>query len=108
MMDALWVYVTVADRKEALKIGRTVVDERLAACANIPQGHTAIFRWSGRIEQAEEASLILKTTTGRFEALRQRVRDLSSYNNPCILALPVETGDHDFLDWIVEQVRPRE
>lgn len=104
MTEMLWVYVTAADRAEATRIGRAAVEERLAACANILPGHTAIYRWQGAIEQAEEAALVLKTSAARFEALRARIRALSSYATPCILGLPVATGDEDFLAWIRDQV----
>ncbi|MCX7686114.1 MAG: divalent-cation tolerance protein CutA [Acetobacteraceae bacterium] len=108
MTDALWVYVTAADRAEAARIGRACVEERLAACANILPGHSAIYRWQGRIEEAEEGALVLKTTAARFEALRARIRVLSSYTTPCILALPAVAGDADFLSWLREQVAPAE
>jgi periplasmic divalent cation tolerance protein len=103
MTDALFVYVTAADRAEAARIGRVCVEEGLAACANILPGHTAIYRWQGAIEEAEEGALVLKTTTARFEALRARIRALSSYTTPCILALPVAEGDADFLAWLRAQ-----
>ncbi|MDW8399320.1 MAG: divalent-cation tolerance protein CutA [Acetobacteraceae bacterium] len=108
MTDALWVYVTAADRAEAARIGRACVEERLAACANILPGHSAIYRWQGRIEEAEEGALVLKTTAARFVALRARIRALSSYTTPCILALPAAAGDADFLSWLREQVAPAE
>jgi len=100
MTDAVWVYVTAADRAEAARIGRIAVEERLAACANILPGHTAIYHWQGRIEESEEGALVLKTTAQRFEALRARIRALSSYTTPCILALPAAAGDADFLAWL--------
>lgn len=104
MTDALFVYVTAADRAEALRIGRACVEEGLAACANILPGHVAIYRWQGAIEEAEEAALVLKTTTRLFEALRARIRALSSYSTPCILALPAVDGDADFLAWLRAQL----
>ena len=108
MTDALWVYVTAADRAEAARIGRACVEEGLAACANILPGHTAIYRWQGRIEEGEEGAVVLKTTAARFEALRARIRGLSSYTTPCILALPAAAGDADFLAWLREQASAAE
>jgi periplasmic divalent cation tolerance protein len=103
MTDVLWVYVTAADAAEATRIGRACVEDGLAACANILPGHTAIYRWGGVVEQAEEGACVLKTTTDGFEPLRARIRALSSATTPCILALPVATGDADFLAWVRDQ-----
>jgi periplasmic divalent cation tolerance protein len=96
----LWVYVTVADAEEARRIGRALVEERLAACVNLLPGHTAIYRWEGRIEETAEAAFVAKTTASRFEALRARIRALHSYTLPCILGLPASCGDADFLAWV--------
>ena len=102
----LWVYVTAADRAEARRIGRALVEEGLAACVNLLPGHTAIYRWQDKVEEGEEAAFLAKTTAGRFEALRARIRALHSYELPCILAVPAATGDAEFLDWVRGQARP--
>ena len=99
----LWVYVTAADAEEARRIGRTLVEERLAACANLLPGHVAIYRWEGEVKEDPESAFILKTTASRFEALRARIRALHSYDLPAILALPAATGDADFLAWVRQQ-----
>lgn len=104
----LWVYVTAADAEEARRIGRTLVEEGLAACVNLPPPHTAIYRWEGRLEEATEHSLVAKTTAPRFEALRARIRALHSYTLPCILALPAAAGDPEYLDWVRQGARPRQ
>ncbi|MBW8269437.1 divalent-cation tolerance protein CutA [Caldovatus aquaticus] len=96
----LWVYVTAADAEEARRIGRALVEERLAACVNVLPGHTAIYRWQGRLEEAAEAAFVAKTTAARFAALRARIRALHSYTLPCILALPAACGDAEFLAWV--------
>ncbi|MCR0985476.1 divalent-cation tolerance protein CutA [Roseomonas populi] len=100
----LFVYVTAADAAEARRIGRALVDERLAACVNILPGHASIYRWEGAIEEAEEGAFIAKTTRSRFEALRARVRALHSYTTPCIVALPISEGDADYLSWLKGEV----
>ncbi len=102
----LWVYVTSASEEEARRIGRAVVEEGLAACANLPAPHTAIYRWTGKITEEVEHSLILKTTVGRFEALRARIHTLHSYTVPCIVALPVAMGDAEYLSWVRGEVGP--
>jgi periplasmic divalent cation tolerance protein len=102
----LFVYVTAATADEARRIGRTLVEEGLAACVNLPAPHTAIYRWQGAIAEEAEQALIAKTTAARFDALARRVRALSSYTLPCIVALPVSAGDPEFLAWIGTQVHP--
>ena len=102
-MPVMFVYVTAADTEEANKIGRRLVEEQLAACANILPGATSIFRWQGKVEEASEAVLILKTTEQRLERLIERAKSLHSYECPCIEALPVVEGNRDFLEWVVRE-----
>jgi periplasmic divalent cation tolerance protein len=99
-MDLVFVYMTAATREEAARIGRALVDERLAACINILGGMTSIYRWEGTVETAEETVFIAKTRRDRFERLAARVRELHSYTVPCIVELPVERGNPAYLDWL--------
>ena len=101
----LSVYVTAADAEEARRIGRALVEENLAACVNVLPGHTAIYRWQGKLEEGAEGAFLAKTTAGRFDALRARIRALHSYDLPCIVAFPAETGDAEFLNWVRAGVR---
>lgn len=100
---AILVYVTCADIAEARRIGRTLVEERLAACANL-RPHASIYRWEGRVEEAEEAGLLLKTTADAYAELEARVRALHSYSLPCILAWTPAAGLPGYLAWIEESV----
>lgn len=102
-MAVMFVYVTVGGPEEAREIGRKLVEERLAACANILPGATSIFRWDGKIEAASEAVLILKTSEQKLEPLIARAKALHSYDCPCIEALPVVEGNRDFLEWVVRE-----
>ncbi|AWK85337.1 divalent-cation tolerance protein CutA [Azospirillum thermophilum] len=95
-------YITAGSREEALRIGRALVEERLAACANILDGMTSVYRWKGVVEQADEAVLIAKTRRSLFDRLAARVRDLHSYDVPCVIELPVERGDPGYLGWLRE------
>ena len=101
----LSVYATAADADEARRIGHALVEENLAACVNVLPGHTAIYRWEGKLEEGAECAFLAKTTAGRFDALRARVRALHSYDLPCIVAFPAEAGDADFLAWVRDGVR---
>jgi len=102
-MSVMFLYATAADAEEARRIGRVLVEEQLAACANILPGITSIFRWQGKLEEAAEAVLILKTTEQKLEAAIARVKALHSYDCPCIEALPVVEGNRDFLEWVVRE-----
>ncbi|HEY0835887.1 MAG TPA: divalent-cation tolerance protein CutA [Azospirillum sp.] len=99
-MDLVFVYMTAASREEAARIGRALVEERLAACVNILGGMTSIYRWEGAVETAEEAVFIAKTRRDLFDRLAARVRELHSYSVPCIVELPVERGNPAYLDWL--------
>jgi periplasmic divalent cation tolerance protein len=105
-MAVFFCYVTAGSRDEALSIGRTVVQERLAACANVVDGMTSIYWWQGALEQAVEAMLILKTRAELVERLIERIRQLHSYDCPCVVALPVAAGNPDYLDWIARETAP--
>jgi periplasmic divalent cation tolerance protein len=102
-MPVMFVYATAGDAAEALRIGRAVVEERLAACANVLDGMRSVYWWRGAVQEAPEAVLILKTTDDRLGALIARVRDLHSYDCPCIEALPVVAGNQGFLDWVASE-----
>lgn len=105
MSDACTVYVTAASREEALKIVRTVVEERLAACANVIDGVTSIYHWQGEVEEEREVALMLKTRLSLFDALEARIRTLHSYACPCIVAWPIVAGSPDYLAWIAAETR---
>jgi periplasmic divalent cation tolerance protein len=99
-MPAVLVYVTAPSRDVAKTIAHTLVNERLAACANILDGMISVYRWQGAIEEAREAVLILKTRRELADRVVARVKSLHPYEVPAILVLPVEGGSQPFLDWI--------
>jgi len=105
-MAVVFAYITAPSEAEAARIGRVLVEERLAACVNILPGMRSIYRWQGRVEESTEAVLIAKTRAERFTALSARVRTLHPYELPCITALRVEAGDAGYLDWIRHESLP--
>jgi periplasmic divalent cation tolerance protein len=98
------VLVTAGSGDEAATIARALVDERLAACANIVSGITSIYRWQGRVEQASETLLIIKTDRRQLDALVGRVRALHSYTVPEVVALAIDGGSAPYLRWLDEEV----
>lgn len=99
-MNFCFVYVTAGSADEARKIGRVLVEERLAACANIIDGMHSIYRWEGDIQEDAECVLIAKTREAHVAALIERVKALHSYSCPCIVTLPVLGGNPDYLAWL--------
>ncbi len=104
--DLRLVYMTAGSTEEARLIGETLVAERLAACVNLVDGMTSIYRWEGEIQRETETVLIAKTTERQVMALTDRVKALHSYDCPCVLSLPIDSGNADFLKWISDQVKP--
>jgi periplasmic divalent cation tolerance protein len=100
MTDKIVVFVTVGGMETAEKIGKTLVEERLAACVNVVPGIRSFYRWEGKIVDDSELLLVIKTRSARFEELKARVLDLHTYDLPEIVGLPIERGHQAYLDWI--------
>ncbi len=94
------VYMTAADEDEAGRIGRALVEERLAACVNVIPGMRSYYRWQGEVQDDSEVVMIAKTREALLDALVARVKELHSYDCPCVVALPIAAGNPDFLAWI--------
>lgn len=99
-MSVVSVYAVFASGEEAERIGRTVVEERLAACINIPSPVRSVYRWKGEIESAEEVTAILKTSEASAAALMARIAALHSYDVPCVVAWPVDKVLRSYADWV--------
>ena len=97
------VYATFADEEEARRIGAIVVEERLAACANVLGACHSIYRWQGKVETASEAAAIFKARADKAEALVARIAALHSYDVPAIAVWPVERTLPAYADWIIEE-----
>jgi periplasmic divalent cation tolerance protein len=100
------VYITAKDAEQAEAIGRTLVEERLASCANIVDGMNSLFWWDGEIQDESEAILIVKTREDLVTQLTERVKELHSYECPCVVVLPITGGNPDFLKWIADETQP--
>ncbi len=92
--------VTTATPEAAEKIGRILVEARLAACANLVNGIRSIFRWDDRISTETECLMIIKTTRRRFAELESVVRQHHSYTVPEIVAIPLIAGSEAYLNWV--------
>ncbi len=96
------VFITAPSEAEAAGIGRVLVEERLAACANITGQIRSIYRWQDAIEDEAEFLMILKTSQASLDALIARANELHSYDVPEIIALPIHQGYPPYLNWIAE------
>jgi len=98
------VYVVFANAEEAERVGRAVVEERLAACINILGPIRSIYRWQGAVESAEEVAAIVKTSSIAMDALITRIAGLHSYEVPCIATWPIDKVLGDYADWVETNV----
>ena len=105
MTDYIVVMVT-APAKEAPKLAKTIVEERLVACVNIVPGLRSLYWWEGKVEDEPEVLCIMKTRSNLFGPLRDRVRELHSYEVEEIIALPILAGNPPYLDWIKKNTQP--
>jgi len=99
------VLVTCSSREEAEKISKILVEERLAACVNVVSTVKSFFWWEGKIDEAEEHLLIIKTSVEKMEKLIERVKELHSYSVPEIISLPILEGNKDYLKWVEESLK---
>jgi periplasmic divalent cation tolerance protein len=99
------VLITASNTEEAGDIAEALLNERLAACANVVESVSSIFWWKGNLERENESLIILKTQKSKFEELEKRVKELHSYENPEIIAVPIVEGSSDYLKWIDSEVK---
>lgn len=100
------VIVTAANREEAVKIVRSLLEERLIACANIVGPISSIFWWEGKIDEASEFLVFMKSHENHFERLSERVMEIHSYELPEIIALPIIKGSPSYLEWLSASLQP--
>ncbi len=100
-----WVYMTAGSIKEAKKIGKILVERNLAACVNLLENMTSIYKWEGNLEEGNEVIMIAKTRKSLMTKLIESVKSHHSYECPCVLELPVQGGNPEFLNWIEEETK---
>lgn len=104
MTDKIVVFSTCASPEDAERIARRLVDSRLAACVSIVPGIRSVYRWQGKVEDAAEQLLVIKTSRAAFPALRAEIENVHPYEVPEILALPVVEGSEKYLSWLAAEV----
>ena len=103
----LVVFITTSSYDEARKIADALVSQRKAACVNIVPKVNSLFRWKGKIEEAEESLMVVKTRAELFPDVASTVKSIHSYEVPEIIALPIVEGNADYLSWLKEETGGR-
>jgi len=105
MTDKVVVLVTCGSAKEARRIARAVVEQKLAACVNVLDARVeSVYRWKGKVESAKEFLLLIKTSRRRLPALQKKIQQLHSYDVPEVVALPIVAGSRRYLAWVNDSV----
>ena len=103
--DYCMAMITTPTQAMGEKIANHLLNKKLAACVNIIDGMNSMYMWDGELQDDREVVLIAKTTENRVEDLIDKVKSNHSYDCPCILSIPVEAGNPDFVNWISEEVK---
>ena len=103
MERAVLVYTTWPSIVEAERVGRTIVERRLAACVKILPGMISHYWWEGKIERAEEVVMFIKTRASMAELVRNAVKEAHTYTTPAFMVLPVDNVDADYHAWITRE-----
>ena len=105
MSNYIVIYITTGSVNEAKKIGRALVEEKLAACSNIISPIRSIYSWQGKICDDKETLMVLKTRKKLFNQIVKRVEKLHSYDVPEIIAMPIIEGSSKYLSWLNEETK---
>lgn len=104
-METCFVYMTAESESQAREIGRTLIEERLAACVNVIDGMKSLYWWQDKVEEGAESVVIAKTRETLVTRLTERVKQVHSYECPCVVTLSITGGNADFLSWIDTETR---
>jgi periplasmic divalent cation tolerance protein len=105
MTDALLVFTTLPSADKAAELAKVLVEERLAACANLLPAIRSIYRWQGKLQDENEVLVLLKTRAEHLERLKLRILELHPYEVPEVLAVPVEAGYQPYLEWLAGETK---
>jgi len=107
MADFCSVYMTFDDQAEAEFIARALVSEELVVCANVLGGARSFYRWEGAVQADDEIVVLAKTRQALVDKVTARVKELHSYDCPCVVALPIEGGNSEYLEWIAQETNEK-
>ncbi len=101
----IFAYITTSGIEESKNIGKTLVEEKLAACVNIIPAIESIYLWKGEIEEDKESLLLAKTKVDNMDKIIKRVKEIHSYETPAILAIPIIEGSKDYLEYLDNELQ---
>ncbi|MHC1590006.1 MAG: divalent-cation tolerance protein CutA [Candidatus Hecatellaceae archaeon] len=104
-VEMIVVLTMAPDENSAERISRELVESRLAACCSLVKGLTSTYWWEGKVEEAEEVLLIIKTSRVLYREVERKIRDFHPYKVPEIVAFKVEAGLPEYLSWLREALR---
>lgn len=107
MTDKIVVFSTCGDEAEAQRVGRHLVEQRVAACVTLVPGARSIYWWQGKVEESSEWILIIKSSREALPKLREQLQKVHSYQVPEIVALPIVDGSQPYLDWMEREIQLR-
>ncbi len=107
MEDAISVYMTAGSTEEAKRVARALIEARLAACVNVLGTISSHFYWEGAVQEEQEVALLAKASRRDFDRIDAKVREVHSYECPCVVAWPIATGDEEFVNWIGEETHQK-
>ena len=105
--DKIVVFSTCGDEAEAQRVGRHLVEQRVAACVTLVPGARSIYWWQGKVEESSEWILIIKSSREALPKLREQLQKVHSYQVPEIVALPIVDGSQPYLDWMEREIQLR-
>ena len=105
MVEYIQVITTVEKREDAARIARHLVEKRAAACVQVVGPIESTYWWKNVVEESQEWQCIIKTEKHRFEAVQKLIMEVHPYEVPEIIALPVELGNREYLDWVSQELR---
>ncbi len=104
-MEPVLLYITAPNREEAISLSHMLVSERLVACASVVDHATSLYWWQGALEQTPESIIIAKSVMPLLERITARVKELHSYQCPCVTAIPIVGGSPEYLEWLAKEVQ---
>ena len=108
MTNARIVLTTAGSKEEAAKIAHALVERKLAACVNVIPRIESVYRWQGKVETTQEWLLLIKTQAALYERVRDAVKELHSYELPECIALTIEDGSSEYLQWFADSLAKEE
>ncbi len=105
MSEMILVTTTFESKQEAKKIGKILVDSRLAGCAQVSGPVTSVYRWKGKIENSQEYCLSVKTVSALYQQLEKSIKEHHPYETPEIIATPTYAHSQEYGDWLEDQLQ---